>query len=107
MSRSQLATIVIFLVASLPLQAENWSRWRGPHNTGMATGSAPLNWSATENIKWSADIPGLAADVAELDRIEIRPPIEIDISQKRCVVGLLLCRKCPADVKISLWGECH
>ena len=58
MNCTQLATIVIFLAASLPLQAENWSRWRGPHNTGMANGSAPLNWSATENIKWTADIPG-------------------------------------------------
>jgi len=43
---------------SAPLHAENWSHWRGPHNTGMASGSAPLTWSATENIKWTADIPG-------------------------------------------------
>ncbi|MCP5112276.1 MAG: PQQ-binding-like beta-propeller repeat protein, partial [bacterium] len=58
MNRLSIAATVILLGASLTLRAENWSRWRGPHNNGMATGSAPLNWSATENIKWTAGIPG-------------------------------------------------
>jgi len=60
MNRPRIAAIVVLLSASLGLQAENWSRWRGPHNNGMAAGSAPLNWSAAENIKWTADIPGRA-----------------------------------------------
>lgn len=54
----RITAIVILLGASLALHAENWSRWRGPHNNGMANGGAPLNWSATENIKWTAEIPG-------------------------------------------------
>lgn len=58
MKRLSVAAIVIILSSSLAVSAENWSRWRGPHNTGMANGDAPLTWSATENIKWTADIPG-------------------------------------------------
>ena len=57
MSRLRIAAVIVLLSTSLALHAENWSRWRGPHNNGMATSNAPLNWSATENIKWVADIP--------------------------------------------------
>src|SRR5437667_6297048 len=35
-----------------------WPKWRGPDDNGMARGDAPLHWSETENIKWTAAIPG-------------------------------------------------
>jgi outer membrane protein assembly factor BamB len=35
-----------------------WPQWRGPQNNGMAPGDAPLRWSSTENVRWTADIPG-------------------------------------------------
>jgi outer membrane protein assembly factor BamB len=35
-----------------------WPYWRGPAADGMAVGDAPLHWSATENVKWKAEIPG-------------------------------------------------
>ena len=35
-----------------------WSRWRGPTNSGMASGDAPTSWSDTRNVKWKAEIPG-------------------------------------------------
>ena len=37
---------------------QNWARWRGPYDNGMAVGDAPIYWSDTENIKWKVDIPG-------------------------------------------------
>jgi len=37
----------------------DWPYWRGPAADGMAVGDAPLTWSATENVKWKTDIPGL------------------------------------------------
>ena len=58
MNRSSIIAIVALFGAMLPVQAGDWSRWRGPSNSGMAEGSAPLTWSATENIKWTAEIPG-------------------------------------------------
>ncbi len=37
---------------------DDWPRWRGPNDDGMARGDAPLKWSETDNIAWRASIPG-------------------------------------------------
>ena len=43
---------------SLPA-AENWTRFRGPNGSGIATDSgAPLTWSENENKAWTLDLPG-------------------------------------------------
>ncbi len=38
--------------------SSNWGQWRGPHNTGVAAGDAPVTWSDTENVAWKVEIPG-------------------------------------------------
>ena len=39
--------------------AENWPEWRGPRRDGTSTEkNLPLNWSATQNVKWKAELPG-------------------------------------------------
>ncbi len=52
----------VVLVSSSALLAEpvvgEWPRWRGPLDNGMARGSAPVNWSDTENVKWKVEVPG-------------------------------------------------
>lgn len=35
-----------------------WPQWRGPFNTGMAQGTAPLRWDDTTNVRWRTAIPG-------------------------------------------------
>jgi outer membrane protein assembly factor BamB len=52
--------VTIFLFACTVLFAadDDWPRWRGPNNDGMARGDAPLEWSDTKNIAWRATIPG-------------------------------------------------
>jgi outer membrane protein assembly factor BamB len=37
---------------------DDWSRWRGPNDDGMARGDVPLQWSATKNIAWKVPVPG-------------------------------------------------
>lgn len=38
---------------------ESWSRFRGPGGRGLAPAArAPLHWSATENLRWRAELPG-------------------------------------------------
>ncbi len=49
---------VAVLCASSILGADEWPRWRGPSDDGMARGDAPTQWSDTQNIKWKATIPG-------------------------------------------------
>lgn len=61
-----LALFLIFLPATLVFAAPpvfapgDWPRWRGPLGTGVADPdqSPPLKWSKTENVLWSAKVPG-------------------------------------------------
>ena len=50
----------LFLTVALqsPAVTGNWPQWRGPHNTGVAEGNAPLTWSDTANVAWKVEIPG-------------------------------------------------
>ena len=38
--------------------AAEWPEWRGPFNTGMAEGDAPLRWDDRTNLRWALAIPG-------------------------------------------------
>ena len=48
------ALIAIPLIAAV----DDWPRWRGPADNGMAKGDAPIEWSETKNIAWKLAIPG-------------------------------------------------
>ena len=42
------------------LNAEDWPGWRGPRGDGISRDvTAPLHWSATENIAWRTPLPGV------------------------------------------------
>lgn len=49
---------VAALAAAPEAQTSGWMQWRGPHNTGMAVGDAPLHWSDTRGVAWKVPIPG-------------------------------------------------
>jgi outer membrane protein assembly factor BamB len=42
-------------VATGPVE---WPQWRGPFNTGMARGDAPLTWDDNRGVRWKLAIPG-------------------------------------------------
>ena len=45
-----------------PLQAQDWTHWRGPTFNGSSTAKdLPVTFSKTENIKWTAKMPGPSA----------------------------------------------
>ena len=53
------AGFVAISLAAAPLpQTAGWRQWRGPFNTGMAVGDAPLRWSDTSGVAWKVPIPG-------------------------------------------------
>jgi outer membrane protein assembly factor BamB len=59
MTRLASFSAAIFLTAALLVAADDdWARWRGPYNTGVARGDAPLKWSDHENIAWRVPVPG-------------------------------------------------
>ncbi|MBS0265873.1 MAG: PQQ-binding-like beta-propeller repeat protein [Planctomycetes bacterium] len=46
--------------AAEPNATANWPQFRGPHSTGVgASDQLPDRWSATENVEWKTDLPGL------------------------------------------------
>jgi outer membrane protein assembly factor BamB len=45
--------------ARRPTLLTDWPGWRGPNADGVADGrKLPIRWSSTENIRWSARLPG-------------------------------------------------
>jgi outer membrane protein assembly factor BamB len=63
MSNTRLVIVLLALAtfaAAPAAQTSGWMQWRGPHNTGMAVGDAPLRWSGTDGIAWKVPIPGRA-----------------------------------------------
>ena len=55
-----LVTCGALLSAGRPgVLGEEWPGWRGPRGDGTSTEKGiPLRWSATENVRWKAPIPG-------------------------------------------------
>ena len=58
--RPLLATLALVLSATAPVaRAENWAQWRGPNfNGSTAEANLPVSWSKTENVAWTAPLPG-------------------------------------------------
>jgi outer membrane protein assembly factor BamB len=56
-------TFLVLLLTGVSLaQAGNWAQWRGPNFDGSTDEvDLPTEWSQTENVAWSADLPGAAA----------------------------------------------
>jgi outer membrane protein assembly factor BamB len=52
------AMLALLSPAASGQQSSGWTAWRGPFDTGMAHGDAPLRWSDTENVAWKVRIPG-------------------------------------------------
>lgn len=55
---SLLLACIGFVAVANPIRAEDWAQWRGPNCSGVSTSKKrlPVTFSATENVKWSAEI---------------------------------------------------
>lgn len=53
-----LCLVLAHSVLAAPAIEDSWLQWRGPHNTGVAVGDAPTNFSPSKNVKWKVSIPG-------------------------------------------------
>mgnify|MGYP000213957177 FL=1 len=52
-------TLLVLLLLSLPVLAQDWPEFRGPSGQGhSAERGLPLSWSETKNVKWKTAIPG-------------------------------------------------
>ena len=57
--RRCLAITIGLVVEVAAARGENWPGWRGPRGDGTSLETkAPIHWSATSNLVWTAEIPG-------------------------------------------------
>ena len=71
-------TLTLFLATSAIFagntSASDWPQWRGPNHNGSSDATGlPTSWSATDNVKWAAALPGTssATPVLSGDRVFI------------------------------------
>src|SRR5690349_5743313 len=72
LSDSVIATLIILLFFLFSASAENWPCWRGLRLDGTSLEKeVPTHWSATSNIVWKAEVPGLghASPIVWRDRL--------------------------------------
>ncbi|MCY2988173.1 MAG: PQQ-binding-like beta-propeller repeat protein [Planctomycetota bacterium] len=54
--------LALTLLTASAAQGGDWPQWRGPHFNGSADEqNLPTQWSKTDNIAWSVQLPGVAA----------------------------------------------
>ena len=64
MKNTAVRTVVSFALAviAVPAMAADWPSWRGPHFNGSTEATnLPTEFSATENVAWSVDMPGVSS----------------------------------------------
>jgi outer membrane protein assembly factor BamB len=54
--------MVLVLAVACPALGGDWPQWRGPSFNGSSDEkNLPSEWSTTQNVAWTADLPGAAA----------------------------------------------
>ena len=58
--KSLLTILVLLTGAGSAHTEDNWPRFRGSKADGVAADNSglPTKWTATDNVKWVADVPG-------------------------------------------------
>lgn len=75
--------VTIGLTVCRSAAAENWTRFRGPNGQGISRETGlPVTWSATDNVRWTADIPGKgwSSPIVYEDRIFLTTATEEGVS---------------------------
>ena len=64
MLRIRVLCLLIVVLVSARLHADNWPQFRGPHFNGFSEETnLPSEFSPTDKVVWSADLPGASAAV--------------------------------------------
>jgi outer membrane protein assembly factor BamB len=82
-------TLVVLVIATATLSAENWPQWRGPGGQGISNeANVPTEWSSTKNVVWKTALPsGHSSPIVWNDRIFVTAAIEGDVVPGAKAVG--------------------
>ncbi|WP_047813091.1 outer membrane protein assembly factor BamB family protein [Rhodopirellula islandica] len=86
-----LVVLLSLVLCDSIVDAEDWSRFRGPNGSGVATSSepVPVRWSPTQNVQWKVALPGagVSSPIVVGDRVFVT-----------CYSGYGLDRANPGDI---------
>lgn len=51
-------TLLLLPALALAFGVDDWPRWRGPSNNGVARGDVPTEFGPDKNVAWKLDLPG-------------------------------------------------
>jgi outer membrane protein assembly factor BamB len=72
-----------FVTSSIPANAENWPRFRGPNGQGVSSEvDLPVQWSGHDNVAWKTSIPGngWSSPIVHDDRVLLTTTTEEGVS---------------------------
>ena len=101
---------VVFLLSQLLSQAlgedSNWSRWRGPNENGsVSTGSPPVEWSLTKNIRWKAELPGKGSSTPIIHGNQVIVLTSIETDKKKAGAESVASTTPPASAPSPTGGD--
>jgi outer membrane protein assembly factor BamB len=83
-----LPALTLALSLALPAVAADWTRFRGPNGSGVVPDpGVPLKWSATENVVWKVDVPG----VGHSSPIVVKGRVILESASRDGAQRMLLC----------------
>lgn len=88
------------LTGSMATADDDWPQFRGPGGQGVAADAViPLTWSETENVSWTAEIPGkgFSSPVVQGDRIWLTTAVEAEPTPEQKARTLNASRLEPKD----------
>jgi len=98
------ASLLISLLATLSLQADNWPNWRGPYFNGSSQGKGyPAEFSKREGVAWQTQLPGEGASTPIVwgDAVFLT---SID-AEKNCILAIRISAKSGEVVWAKEFGE--
>lgn len=88
------------VVAGDRVPAGDWRQWRGPNAAGVSDGHPlPIRWSRTENVGWSAEIPGWGTSSPVVSGSRVFVTSEVSADGKKSLLTLCYDR----DTGRELW----
>src|SRR5262245_4055474 len=92
MKRNSIIVIALALcanAASAQQPSTDWPCWRGPKADGVADGrKLPIHWSRTENIRWSAKLPGWGTSSPVVYQSRVFVTSHVNADGKRALLTL-------------------
>ena len=90
MARTLLLSLSLLLLQFTAVQAEDWSRFRGPSGSGVTGSNLATAWSPSANIGWKTEMPGPGAS---------SPIIVGDKAFVTCYSGYGLDQQSPGEIE--------